>query len=207
MLNPALLSAFIPTFFFVSITPGLCMTLAMTLGITVGVRRAFWMMWGEMLGVATVVIAAVAGIAALLLTLPELFTALRWVGGLYLMFLGVQMWRSRGRMAIPDNLDDAVRASRTQLFVQGYVTAVANPKGWAFTIALLPPFLDASHPLVPQLMVLLALILVIEFVCLLIYSSGGKMMRVFLLQATNVRVMNRIAGTLMLGVGVWLAWF
>lgn len=207
MLNPALLTAFIPTFFFVSVTPGLCMTLAMTLGITVGVRRAFWMMWGEMLGVATVVVAAVAGIAALLLTMPELFSALRWAGGLYLMWLGVQMWRSRGRMAIPEDLDNARQASRWQLFLQGYVTAVANPKGWAFTIALLPPFLDASHPLIPQLLVLLVIILIIEFVCLLIYSGGGKMMRVFLLRATNVRVMNRIAGTLMLGVGVWLALF
>ncbi len=47
MINLTLLSVFIPTFLFVSITPGLCMTLAMTLGISLGVRRTLWMMWGE----------------------------------------------------------------------------------------------------------------------------------------------------------------
>ena len=51
-LNLALLSAFIPTFFVVSITPGMCMTLALSLGITIGVKRALWMMAGELVGVA-----------------------------------------------------------------------------------------------------------------------------------------------------------
>ena len=50
MVNLALLGAFIPTFLFVSVTPGMCMTLAMTLGMSQGVRRTLWMMWGEMLG-------------------------------------------------------------------------------------------------------------------------------------------------------------
>ncbi len=54
MVNLALMGAFIPTFLFVSVTPGMCMTLAMTLGMTQGVRRTLWMMWGEMLGVALV---------------------------------------------------------------------------------------------------------------------------------------------------------
>ena len=58
MVNLALLGAFIPTFLFVSVTPGMCMTLAMTLGMSQGVRRTLWMMWGEMLGVALVAILA-----------------------------------------------------------------------------------------------------------------------------------------------------
>ncbi|WP_419569840.1 hypothetical protein [Rheinheimera sp.] len=47
MVNLALLGAFIPTFLFVSVTPGMCMTLAMTLGMSQGVRRTLWMMWGN----------------------------------------------------------------------------------------------------------------------------------------------------------------
>ena len=53
-MNIALLTVFVPTFFFVSITPGLCMTLAMTMGMTIGVRRALWMMAGELVGLAVV---------------------------------------------------------------------------------------------------------------------------------------------------------
>ena len=51
MIDVAALAVFIPTFFFVSITPGMCMTLAMTLGMSIGVRRTLWMMIGELLGV------------------------------------------------------------------------------------------------------------------------------------------------------------
>ncbi len=51
MIKLSLLSVFIPTFLFVSITPGLCMTLAMVLGMTQGVRRTLWMMAGELVGV------------------------------------------------------------------------------------------------------------------------------------------------------------
>ncbi len=208
-MNLALLSVFVPTFFMVSITPGLCMTLAMTLGITLGVKRTLWMMWGEMLGVALVALCAVLGVAALLLTYPEFFTAFKWLGGLYLMFLGIQMWRSRGRMAIPetDVTRQAPRSSRLQLFVQGFVTAVANPKGWAFHIALLPPFIDAGRPLWPQLAILLTIIVLLELVCMLVYAGGGKALRMMLQQAANVRLLNRIAGSLMIGVGIWLAAF
>nr|MBP8282070.1 LysE family translocator [Aeromonas sp.] len=49
------------------------------------------------------------------------------------------------------------------------------------------------------------LILVIEFSCLLLYASGGRTLRHFLAKSGNVTLMNRIAGSLMLFVGVWLA--
>ena len=204
-MNLVLLSAFVPTFFFVSITPGMCMTLAMTLGMTIGVKRALWMMLGELVGVATVAILSAIGVAALLLNYPSVFMALKYIGGAYLAFVGVQMWLSKGKMAI--KMDDANRkqASRIDLISQGFITAIANPKGWAFFVALLPPFLDASRPLASQLSVLIAIILVLELVCLLIYATGGRTLKALLMQSGNVRLMNRIAGSLMIGVGVWLA--
>ncbi|HET8790682.1 MAG TPA: LysE family translocator, partial [Modicisalibacter sp.] len=57
MINLSLLSVFVPTFFMVSLTPGMCMTLSMVLGMTVGVRRALWMMAGELVGVGLVAVA------------------------------------------------------------------------------------------------------------------------------------------------------
>ncbi|WP_447528502.1 LysE family translocator [Vreelandella sp. TE19] len=205
MLSWATLSVFIPTFLFVSLTPGMCMTLAMVLGMTQGVKRTLWMMMGELAGVGLVAAAAGAGVAALMLQQPALFTVFKWAGGAYLVYLGVMMWRSRGRMAIPDTLDTGLPAGRLQLATQGFVTAIANPKGWAFFVALLPPFLDSSRGLAQQLIALIAVILVIEFASMLIYATGGKTLRRTLGKSGNVRLMNRIAGTLMIGVGLWLA--
>ncbi len=204
-MNIALLSVFVPTFFFVSITPGLCMTLAMTMGMTIGIRRALWMMAGELVGVALVAVLAAVGVAALLLNYPTAFNAFKIMGGLYLGFMGVQMWLSRGKMAIKTDVSKGRPASRTELALQGFMTAVSNPKGWAFFVALLPPFLSRDSSLFNQLLILVSIILVLEFMCLLIYASGGVTLRSILMKNSNVRVMNRIAGSLMIGVGLWLA--
>ncbi|PXX89645.1 threonine transporter RhtB [Marinobacter vulgaris] len=204
-LNLALLYAFIPTFFMVSITPGMCMTLALSLGITIGVRRALWMMAGELVGVAVVATAAAVGVATFMLKYPTAFAVFKYAGGAYLAWLGVQMWQSKGKMAMPEEDSAPVESSRLQLALQGFVTAIANPKGWAFFIALLPPFIDSKLPLAPQLTALILIILGLEFLCLQLYAHGGRTLRKALKQGGGVRTVNRVAGSLMILVGAWLA--
>ena len=200
----ALLSVFIPTFFFVSITPGMCMTLSLTMGMTVGVKRSLHFMWGELIGVALVAIATVLGIAGIMLQHPSVFVALKLIGGTYLFYLGIQMCLSRGRMAMSTETSQLHSLSALGLASQGFITAIANPKGWAFFISLLPPFISKDFPLLPQIAVLITMILVLEFICLIIYATGGKKLNALLQVRGNVRIMNRVAGSLMMGVAVWL---
>ena len=201
----SIMALFIPTFFFISVTPGMCMTLAMSLGMSVGLKRTFFMMAGELIGVAIVALSSVVGIAAIMVNHHDVFTVFKYVGGAYLAYLGVQLWMSRGKMALSHDASKDALISRKTLAFQGFITAVANPKGWAFFIALLPPFINQTKPLFAQIGVLIAIILVLEFICLVLYASGGDTLRRFLQKGDNVKLMNRIAGTLMLGVGAWLA--
>ena len=205
MLSLSLIGAFIPTAFFVSITPGMCMTLALTLGMTIGLKRTLWMMMGELVGVGIVVVASALGVAAVMLQYPAVFAVFKYVGGAYLAWLGVQLWRSRGRMAISGEVEGAKTATAAALAAQGFVTAIANPKGWAFMISLLPPFISLQHPIAPQLTVLVGIILATELICMTLYATGGRSLRRFLEKSGNVRILNRVAGTLMICVGVWLA--
>ncbi len=181
------------------------MTLAMTLGMTIGVKRALWMMAGELVGVAIVAILSAVGVAALLLNYPTAFSAFKIIGGCYLGVIGLQMWLSRGKMAFKADMQNQKQASRLVLATQGFMTAISNPKGWAFFVALLPPFLSAKEPLFEQLLLLVSIILLLEFICLLIYAAGGLTLRSILMKGANIRLMNRIAGSLILGVGFWLA--
>lgn len=199
----AVLAVFIPTFFFVSITPGLCMTLAMTLGMSVGVRRTMWMMLGEVTGVALVAVAAVLGVAALMLNYPQVFNWFRWLGGGYLAFLGIKMWRDKSQRLSTQQL--VVPPGKLALVSQGFITAIANPKGWAFMISLLPPFLTISKPLTTQLFVLVGIIMCSELICMTAYATGGRSLRLLLNRGNNLRWLNRIAGALLVGVGCWLA--
>ncbi|OZG72266.1 threonine transporter RhtB [Hahella sp. CCB-MM4] len=201
----SVLVLFIPTFFLVSATPGMCMTLALTMGLSIGLRRTFHMMWGELIGVGLVALAAVIGVATIMLQYPRVFEVFKYLGGAYLFYLGIQMWLSKGRMAIPNNMEEVADVPRLKLASQGFVTAVANPKGWAFMVSLLPPFIVTDQPLLPQLALLLVFILVIEFICLVLYAAGGRTLRQFLFNGDNVRLLNRISGSVMMAVGVWLA--
>ncbi|MBV36516.1 MAG: threonine transporter RhtB [Rickettsiales bacterium] len=205
MLDTTLLLLFIPTFLVISATPGMCMTLALTLGMSIGVRRTMYMMWGELIGVALVSVLAVVGVASIMLNYPSAFLVLKYAGGAYLVYLGIQMWRSRGKMAIDlsDNVSSTV--SGRQLATQGFVTAIANPKGWAFTVSLLPSFINPDMPMPPQLAALVVIILFSEFTFLMLYATGGKTLRRMLQRSDNVRLINRLSGSLMIAVGLWLA--
>lgn len=203
MIDYTALAVFIPTFFLVSITPGMCMTLAMTLGMSVGIRRTLWMMLGEVIGVALVAIASVIGVASIMLKYPDLFAVVKYLGGAYLAYIGIKMWSSKGKMTITNNTQTNING--ITLFNQGFFTAISNPKGWAFMVSLLPPFINIDHAVIPQLAILVAVIMTSEFICMMIYASGGKTLRVFLSKGNNVKLMNRVAGALMIGVGFWLA--
>jgi threonine/homoserine/homoserine lactone efflux protein len=205
MVNLSLLAVFIPTCFMISVTPGMCMTLSLSLGMSLGLRRTFWMMWGELAGVALVSISAVAGVATIMLKHPTLFIVLKFAGSGYLLYLGVQLFRSRGKMALAGKRQSAQPISRRALAGQGFMTAVSNPKGWAFMMSLLPPFVDRAYPLLPQMTILLLILLAIEFICMIIYAGGGRSLRSFLENRSGTDILNKIAGTLMIGVGGWLA--
>lgn len=201
----SLLLIFLPTSFFISITPGMCMTLAMSLGMTIGIRKTLFMMLGELLGVATVVVAAVLGVAALMLNYPTAFSVFKWLGGAYLCYIGCQMWLNKGKLALSEHSNTAPKVSRKFLFSQGYITAVANPKGWAFMMSLLPPFIDGTQALAPQLTGLTFIILLTEFTCMMLYASGGKTLKHLLGNSGNIKLVNRLSGSLMMIIGLWLA--
>ncbi len=201
------LSILIPTFLLVSLTPGMCMTLSMSLGMTIGLRHTLWMMYGELVGVGLVATASVIGVAALVLQYPEIFTFVKVAGGFYLAWLGAQLWLSKGKLALSNDCQNERQMSGIQLAMQGFMTAVANPKGWAFCIALLPPFIDHQQPLFIQLVVMLIVILSIEFFSMVLYAGGGRTLNRLMQRGGHVRLLNRIAGTAMLLVAIWLGAF
>lgn len=198
-MDPTRLLAFCASFFLIALSPGLCMTLAMTLGISIGVKRTLWMMLGELAGIALVGAAAMCGVAAILLGAPQVFAAFKLGGAAYLLWTAWRTWRSPVTL-----LGDASRVTPAALCAQGFITAVSNPKAWAFMMALLPPFIDVTRPLAPQMAVLLVLMVAIEFTSLLIYASGGRTLSEILLRRGQAQWLNRVAAGLMVGVAGWL---
>lgn len=202
-MSTSLLLPFAFSYFLIALSPGLCMTLSMSLGISIGPRRTLWMMAGELAGVALLGVAAMLGATALLMQAPLAMKAFKVAGAGYLFWLGAQAWRAPAG-DLPHAAVGAPLPGRRSLALRGFVTAVSNPKAWAFFMALLPPFIDRSQPLWPQLSTLLAIMVALEFSCLLIYAFGGRVLAEWLFRKGEARWLNRISASLMTLVGIWL---
>ena len=200
-MTPDLILLFIPTIAAVSFTPGLCMTLAFTLGLSIGYRRTLWMMWGEMAGVATVFGATFWSLGWLLSRDPLYFQVFSLVGGSYLIYLALLMFREAPETIVAKDLD---KTSVGSLMVLGYVTAISNPKGWAFLMALLPGFVIADAPLLPQFAIMLIIMLSTEFISMTAYATGGQWLAQRLSSNTGLFSVNKIAASMLLLAALWV---
>ena len=198
-MNPELLWVFIPTIAAISLTPGMCMTLAFTLGLSQGYRQTLWMMWGELAGVATVVSTCVL-LLAWIQSLSDLyFTLLALAGGSYLLWIAYRLWTQPAQF---DREEAQSRLTPWALLALGYVTAVMNPKGWGFMIALLPGFMSVDYSTPQQLAAFLGVMLPSEFLSMTLYATGGSGLRRFLTTDQHLANLNKVAAALMVLVAL-----
>jgi threonine/homoserine/homoserine lactone efflux protein len=152
-----------------SLSPGPNGLLALTHGALHGRRKALYTICGGALGFVAVIALSMFGIGALLQASLLWLTVMKWLGGAYLVWLGIQVWR-----APPIGLDvrpaAASRASWS-LFRQGLLSAVTNPKGLLFFAAFLPQFIDPARSLWLQFIVMAGTFAVIEVATELFIAS------------------------------------
>ena len=200
-MTPDLIVLFIPTIASVSFTPGLCMTLAFTLGLSIGYQRTLWMMLGELIGVASVFTATFWSLGWLLSRDPLYFRVISVIGGGYLLYLAVRLF-----IETPEDLK-ARRLDETHagaLVLLGFVTAVSNPKGWAFLMALLPGFVQSDVALYPQFLTMLIIMLSTEFISMTTYATGGQWLATRLADSRGLMNANRVAATMLGLAGLWV---
>ena len=196
-----LILLFIPTIASVSFTPGLCMTLAFTLGLSIGYKRTLWMMLGELSGVASVFTATFWSLGWLLSQDPIYFQIISFVGGVYLLYLAFQLFRET-----PETIEsrDLKKTHPMALAILGYVTAVSNPKGWAFLMALLPGFVSSDTELTSQFIIMMGIMLTTEFVSLTVYATGGQWLASRLSSSKGNVNANRVAASMLTLAALWV---
>jgi len=199
--SPDLILLFIPTIASVSFTPGLCMTLAFTLGLSIGYQRTLWMMVGELSGVATVFTATFWSLGWLLSRDPIYFQIVSLLGGAYLLYLAYQLFRQTPEAMKARNLENTNPIS---LAILGYITAVSNPKGWAFLMALLPGFVSTDTALIPQFIIMMGIMLTTEFISMTAYATGGQWLANRLGGSRGIVNANRVAASMLTLAALWV---
>ena len=151
--------AFVVATFILIWLPGPSVLLTVAHSISFGWHRALITVSGATLGVGIQLLIITIGLASILNTVAGAFEWLRWVGAAYLVYLGIKQWRSAGA---PVELDTPP-ASKTNMFVQGMVVTILNPKSLIFIAAFLPQFIDATCPIGPQFVFIVPTFLFIGF--------------------------------------------
>ena len=184
----------------ISMMPGINMTYAMSVGMSFGYKHSFFVMAGQLLAITFVSFSCMLGVGAVLHHFEYAFKALNIIAGLYMLYLGVMLFFGKGELSITNvsNLP-----SKKQMFINGLIVSVSNPKAWIFFSALLPTFLDKDDPFsLTRMCVITATLVFIEFFALNIYALGGAMLKKFL--QTHLRLLEICTAIIVCTIGVLL---
>jgi len=183
-----------------SLSPGPNGLLALTHGALHGRRKALYTIFGGASGFIAVIALSMFGIGALLKASLAWLTIMKWVGGAYLVWLGVQVWRSPP-IGIEVRRATASRAGWS-LFRQGAFSALTNPKGLLFFAAFLPQFIDPARSLFVQFVIMAATFAVIEIVTEVFIASMAHRISPWLRRVG--RRFNQACGGVFVAIGIAL---
>lgn len=189
----------------IALSPGSGAVLSMSHGLAYGVRKASGTVLGLQMGLVLVLVVAGAGVGSLLIASELAFSVVKTVGALYLIYLGLSQWRAR--VGAGPSVSGPVQAEVPPLgkrVLAGFMTNATNPKGILFMVAVLPQFIDNSRPLLPQLAILGATMVVIDVTVMHGYAYLAQSMQRFFRDARALKAQNRFFGGMLMFMGAAL---
>lgn len=195
--------AFVAASTILLLIPGPTILLVLSYAISQGRRVAVSTAAGVAVGDLVAMTASLAGLGALVLASATLFTALKWVGAVYLVYLGVRMILSAGKadLALPET--DAVSTRRT--FTHAAAVTALNPKSIAFFIAFVPQFIAPDAALLPQFAILIATFVALATINALAYALLAGALRDRLARPGIITWLTRAGGATLIAMGVLTA--
>jgi homoserine/homoserine lactone efflux protein len=201
-MSPEVLVAFTATCLLLALTPGPNMSLILASTLTSGLRAGLVTLAGTTTGLALLVAGAALGMTSVMVFMSEWFDVIRWLGALYLVYLGARtLWQLRRRSS---GLPVPPRKAGANLYFEGLLVSLSNPKVLLFLGAFLPQFIDSDGDALMQLSLLAILfVAVLAFVdvCYTLMVARARST----LDAARLRVLDGAAGVLLLLGGLALA--
>jgi threonine/homoserine/homoserine lactone efflux protein len=189
--------------------PGPTVMLVVSYALTHG-RRATWAtVAGVALGDFTALTCSVLGLGAVLAASATLFTAVKWAGAAYLVYLGVKLWlapatvgdaNDAGANGI-DATESETAARPARILFHAFAVTALNPKGIVFFIAFLPQFLDPARAMGPQIAVVTLTFVGLAALNASLYGLMASAARRAIRRPAVQLAVNRLSGTCLIGAG------
>jgi threonine/homoserine/homoserine lactone efflux protein len=158
---------------------------------------------GVLCGDALAMTLSLAGLGTLMAASALLFSVLKWIGAVYLIYLGIQQWRRQG--VVPPAGGAPAAAPAGILWRRAFIVTALNPKSIAFFVAFLPQFVVTGVPVLPQLTLLGATFLVLATVNAALYAVFAGQLRDTLRQGRVHRWFHRCGAGALIGAGLLTA--
>jgi homoserine/homoserine lactone efflux protein len=188
----------------ISISPGAGAVAAMTAGLQHGFARGYFLTFGLVLGLWSLLLLVGVGLGALIMASSTAFAVIKWLGVAYLLWLGIAQWRAPA-VGLQAGADDAVRVSRRSILMRGWMINTLNPKPTLFMLAVVPQFLNPSQPLVQQYLVIAATLAFTDLVINAGYTAFASRALAALRTPRQMRWVNRFFGGLFVALATMLA--
>lgn len=201
-MNAHLFAAYCLAVAILLLIPGPVVTLVVANSLSHGRRSGLVTVAGASIGNAILLGATAVGLIAFFRLLSEVFEIVRWAGAAYLIWLGIRAWRTHD--AREGAIAPAAARSSRAVFLQGFVIAITNPKAIFFYIAFLPQFVDPRLTAGPQLLLMIATMIVMGALTDSSYALLAARARGWFTVPKRRRLQSRISGTLLIGVGCGL---
>jgi homoserine/homoserine lactone efflux protein len=186
------------------LTPGPAVLFVLSHGLTRGGRASLWANAGILSGNAFYFVLSALGLGAVLLASHNVFTAIKYAGAAYLIYLGARTIRGAG-LAIPGAAPAQATTEEWHTLTRGFALQAANPKALIFFAALLPQFIDATRPVAMQVLILGMTSVVIEFFVLAGYGYLAARASALARERRFVVMTNRVSGGLLMAAGAGIA--
>ncbi len=191
--------AFIAASAVLLVIPGPTILLVISYGLGQGWRAALPAAIGVALGDFTAMTLSMLGVGALLATSATLFTALKLLGAVYLVWLGVKLWRSGGTL---EAQPIGSGASPIKMIVHAWIVTTLNPKSITFFIAFLPQFMNLNGNFWTQMLIFETSFLFLAFLNALGYGLAASRARGLVRNQRAIGIFNKAGGSLLIGAGV-----
>ncbi|HSB79555.1 MAG TPA: LysE family translocator [Candidatus Methylomirabilis sp.] len=183
------------------IIPGPTVLTVISYSMAHGGRSKIPLVAAVALGDSTALVMSLIGLGALLATSAFWFTMVKWLGGLYLLYLGIKLLRAG--ISSQDLTSPAALGSRWRLFANTYLVTALNPKGIVFFVAFLPQFINSKAGVTQQLWMLAVTFVVMAILNATLYAVFASSARKLLASPRAQRRLNFAGGSLLLAAGVW----
>lgn len=189
----------------ISFTPGAGAINTMSNSLSAGFLRSMWGVLGQQAALVVHLAIVAAGLGVLVAGSPVAFNVIRYLGAAYLMYLGVRQFLRKPDVS-PETAAALENESWWSMFQRGLWVNLLNPKAVVFFLAFIPGFVRPELPIVNQYLIIGATIVCVDILVMwFFFALAAKGFQRFTRNERGQQLLNRVFGSLFVGVGVLLA--